>query len=64
MNSSYFLFDEIQVALEFMVMRRRKMLMTWTMNSTMGKAQSGNCKEMMLICLHLLAMSHIIGFHA
>jgi hypothetical protein len=47
-----------------MVMRRRKMLMTWTMNSTMGKAQSGNCKEMMLICLHLLAMIHIIGFHA
>lgn len=64
MNSSGFLFDEIQVAPEFMVMRRRKMLMTWTMNSIMGRAQSGSFKEMILICLHLLAMSHIIGFHA
>jgi hypothetical protein len=42
--------------------------MTWTMNSTiskaMGKAQSGSFKEMTLICLHLLAMTHTIGFHA
>lgn len=68
MSSPYFLLDEIQVALEFMVMMRRKMLMTWTMNLTiskaMGKAQSGSYKEMMLIYLHLLAMNHIIGFHA
>jgi hypothetical protein len=51
-----------------MVMMRRKMLMTWTMNSTiskaMGRAQSGSFKEMTLICLHLLAMTHTIGFHA
>jgi len=57
-----------KVALEFMVMMRRKMLMTWTMNSTiskaMGRAQSGSFKEMTLICLHLLAMTHTIGFHA
>jgi hypothetical protein len=49
-------------------MMRRKMLMTWTMNSTiskaMGRAQSGSFKEMTLICLHLLAMTHTIGFHA
>jgi|SwirhisoilCB3_FD_contig_71_3325397_length_360_multi_2_in_0_out_0_1 hypothetical protein len=38
--------------------------MNSTTSKAMGKAQSGNCKEMMLICLHLLAMSHIIGFHA
>jgi hypothetical protein len=59
-----------KVALEFRVMRRKKMLMTLTMNSTMskamGKAQGGSCmvKEMMLIFLHLLAMSRIIEFPA
>jgi hypothetical protein len=48
-------------------MRRRKMLMTWTMNSTiskaMGKVQSGSwVKEKTAISLHLLALNRTIGF--
>ena len=56
--------DKIQVAPGFRVMRRKKMLMTWTMSSTiskgMAKVQSG--KEKTLICLHPLAMNLIIVF--
>ena len=60
--------DKIQVAPGFRVMRRKKMLMTWTMSSTiskgMAKVQSGSCgvKEKTLICLHPLAMNLIIVF--
>ncbi|MCH1922485.1 hypothetical protein L9G15_24050, partial [Shewanella sp. A3A] len=56
-----------KVALEFRAMRRRKMLMTWTMNSiismAMAKVQSGRYRDRgkMLTCLHLLATNNI-GF--
>lgn len=59
--------DKMQVALEFRAMRRRKMLMTWTMNSiismAMAKVQSGRYRDRgkMLTCLHLLATNNI-GF--
>jgi hypothetical protein len=58
-----------KVALESRVMRRRKTLMIWTMNSTisntMGKVQSGSwVKEKMVISLPLLTLNHTIGFPA